>query len=79
MVDNLRYELTQVARRCKGIQLGLPEINKILNGKFSDVIDEFKAQPVPEQEPEQELQIPVETEPETVEEQVPDAEEKQEE
>lgn len=51
MVDNLRYELTQVARKCKGIELGLPEINKILNGKFHEVIDEFLAQPQPEPEP----------------------------
>lgn len=78
MVDNLRYELTQVARRCKGIELGLPEINKILNGKFDEVIDDFKNSPKPETE----LFVPVEPEQEqesveenSEEEPVPDAEE----
>jgi len=76
MVDNLRYELTQVARKCKGIELGLPEINKILNGKFHEVIDEFLAQPQPEPEPQSEPeQAPVQEEP--VEENAEEDEEKE--
>jgi len=41
MVDDLRRELIQVIRRCDGITLEQPEINKILNGKYQEVIDDF--------------------------------------
>lgn len=42
MVDPLRHELTQVARQCKEIILRVPDINKILNGKYQEVIAEYK-------------------------------------
>ena len=41
MVDDLRRELIQVIRRCDGITLEQPEINKILNGKYQEVIYDF--------------------------------------
>lgn len=42
MVDNLRRELIQVIRRCDEIVLRQPEINKILNGKYKEVIEDYK-------------------------------------
>lgn len=42
MVDSLRHELTQVARRCEHIVLRRPEINKILNGKYLEVISNYE-------------------------------------
>lgn len=46
MVDNLRRELIQVIRRCDEIVLRQPEINKILNGKYKEVIEDFKKEPI---------------------------------
>ena len=40
MVDGLRRELIQVMRHCKGITLDGKDINKILNGKFKEVIND---------------------------------------
>lgn len=45
MVDDLRRELTQVARRCEGIILNGKDVNKILNGKFKEVIEDFEKEP----------------------------------
>ena len=42
MVDSLRRDLTQVGRQCKEVKLTLPDINKILNGRYLEVIQEYK-------------------------------------
>lgn len=39
MVDPVRHDLTQVVRKCPEIILEQPEIAKILNGKYQEVID----------------------------------------
>ena len=41
MVDNLRRELTLVARKCENIVLEREDINKILNGQYQEVINEY--------------------------------------
>jgi len=41
MVDELRRELTAVARQCEDIQLGRREIRGILNGEYKTVIAEY--------------------------------------
>ena len=45
MVDDLRRELIQVIRRCDEIVLRQPEINKILNGKYKEVIEDYEKEP----------------------------------
>lgn len=47
MVDSLRHDLIQVVRRCGKTDciIGQPEINKILNGKFQEVIDDYAKSP----------------------------------
>lgn len=46
MVDDLRRDLIQIIRRCDGITLRQPEINKILNGKYKEVIEDFEKEPI---------------------------------
>ena len=47
MVDPIRHDLIQVVRRCGKLDCVLtqPMINKILNGKFQEVINDYAKSP----------------------------------